>query len=132
MKKVLMSLLAVISLIITFALTACSKEEGTYFPNTDGMKANLEKEGYAVTVIFDLGEKSGTYLSAVKGKEFIEFYWLDNSDDCGYFYALITNQHPDSEVAVKIQNDEKFGNIVYCGTANAVSATGINVVKVKV
>ncbi len=132
MKKVLMSLLAVISLIITFALTACGKDKGTYFPNADEMKANLEKEGYAVTIISDLGEKSGTYLSAVKDKEYIEFYWLDNSDDCGYFYDLITNQHPDSEVAVQIQNDEKFGNIAYCGTANAVSAAGINVVRVKV
>ncbi len=33
---------------------------------------------------------------------------------------------------VKIENDEKFGNIVYCGTENAIDAAGIKVVKVKV
>lgn len=54
-----------------------------------------------------------------------DFYLLFIKKYDIYYYSLLEETHPD-------YNDEKFGNIVYCGTANAVNDSGIKVVKVKV
>ena len=77
-------------------------------------------------------DKNGTHLSALKNNEYIEFYWLDNAEDCEYFYNFLEENHANYNSLVQIENDEKFGNIVYCGTENAISISGIKVVKVKV
>lgn len=119
--------------ILTLTLTACGDDKnGTYYPQNEEMKTNLEKGGYTVTVTTDLGDKNGTRLSAKKDNEYIEFYWLDNAEDCEYFYNLLEENHTNYNSLVKIENDEKFGNIVYCGTENAISVSGIKVVEVKV
>lgn len=70
--------------------------------------------------------------AAEKANDYIEFYWLNNSDDCDYFYNLLDEKHTDYNSLVQINNDEKFGNIVYCGTENAVNDAGIKVVVVKI
>lgn len=131
MKKVLVSIIACI--IFVFVLAECNNDtEGTYYPTDGEMKNNLENGGYSVTVTTDLDGRAGTRLSAKNGVEYIEFYWLVNSADCDYFYNLLEETYPDSNHLVQIANDEKFGNIVYCGTENAVEAAGIRVVKVNV
>ena len=133
MKKVFATILVCLMALLTLTLTACGDgENGTYYPTNEEMKTNLEKGGYTVTVTTDLGDKNGTYLSASKDNEYIEFYWLDNAEDCKYFYNLLEENHADYNSLVLIENDEKFGNIVYCGTEKAVSVSGIKVVKVKV
>ena len=133
MKKVFVTIMVCFMAILTFTLTACGDaENGTYYPTNGEMKTNLEKGGYNVTVTTDLGDKNGRYLSASKDNEYIEFYWLDNAEDCEYFYNLLEENHANYNSLVQIENDEKFGNIVYCGTENAIRISGIKVVKVKI
>ena len=132
MKKTFITILACIMVILTLTLTACNDDKnGTYYPQNEEMKTNLENGGYTVSVTTDLGDKNGTHLSAKKDNEYIEFYWLDNAEDCEYFYNLLEENHTNYNSLVKIENDEKFRNIVYCGTENAISISGIKVVKVK-
>ncbi|MDE6059233.1 MAG: hypothetical protein K2G44_04245 [Clostridia bacterium] len=133
MKKVFVTILVCLMAILTLTLTACGDDEnGTYYPTNGEMKTNLENGGYTVTVTTDLGDKNGTLLSALKDNEYIEFYWLDNAEDCEYFYNLLEENHANYNSLVQIENDEKFGNIVYCGTENAISISGIKVIKIKV
>ena len=133
MKKFCTALIVCILSVLALSLMACNNDkDGTYYPKSNEMKNNLENGGYTVTVTTDLGDKNGTYLSATKDNEYIYFYWLDNGEDCEYFYNDLEENHADYNSLVKIENDEKFGNIVYCGTANAISISGIKVVKVKV
>lgn len=133
MKKVFTSLLLGLLVVLTFALSACSDDKGgTYYPTWEEMQTSLENGGYIVTVTFDLEDKSEIHLSATKDNEYIEFYWLDDAADCNYFYSLLEVRYTDYNSLVKIENDEKFGNIVYCGTKNAVNSAGIKVVAVKV
>ncbi len=132
MKKIFVSLFASILFVITLTLCACGDKSGTYYPTNEEMKTNLENCGYTVTVITDLGDKNGTHLSALKDNEYIEFYWLDNTADCDYFYNLLEETHTNYNSLVQIENDEKFGNIVYCGTEQAIKDAGIKVVDVKV
>lgn len=133
MKKVFTSLLLGLLVVLTFALSACSDDKGgTYYPTWEEMQTSLENGGYIVTVTFDLEDKSEIHLSATKDNEYIEFYWLDDAADYNYFYSLLEVKYTDYNSLVKIENDEKFGNIVYCGTKNAVNSAGIKVVAVKV
>lgn len=133
MKRIFVSLFAGILLVLALTLCACGDDKnGTYYPTYDEMQTNLENGGYTVTVTFDLEDKSGIRLSATKDKEYIEFYWLDDAADCDYFYNLLEEIYANYHSLVKIENDEAFGNIVYCGTENAVNAAGIKVVVVKV
>lgn len=133
MKKLCIAVLVCILSVLAWSLTACDSKKGeTYFPDSNEMETNLKNNGYTVIVTTDLNGKSGTRLSATKANDYIYFYWLDNAEDCKYFYNLLEENHSNYNSLVKIENDEKFKNIVYCGTANAVNAAGINVVKVKV
>ena len=133
MKKVLVSLFAGLTLVLAFALSACGDNKNrTYYPTNDEMKTNLEKEGYVVSITTDLGEKSGTYLEAKNGEDYIYFYWVDHAENCEYYYNRLEEKCFSDYTLVKIENDEKFGNIVYCGTENAINAAGIKVVKVDV
>lgn len=133
MKKTLITIFACLMAIFTFTLIACGDgKNGTYYPTNKEMKINLENGGYTVVVTTDLDGKNGTYLSAKKGNEYIDFYWLDNAEDCKYFYNLLEENHTNYNSLIQIENDDKFGNIVYCGTENAIRASGIKVVDVKV
>lgn len=133
MKKIISTLFICMLALLTVALTACGVDNnGTYYPKSSEMKTNLEKSGYTVTVSTDLGDKNGTYLSATNSNDYIYFYWLDNNEDCEYFYDLLEENYPDYNSLVKIENDKKFGNIVYCGTKNAIDNAGIKVVDVKI
>lgn len=133
MKKLFTTVLICILSVFVLSMTACDDNKGgTYYPKSNEMKTNLENGGYTVNVTTDLDGKNGTYLSATKESDYIYFYWLDNAEDCAYYYNLIEENHADFNSLVKIENDEKFGSIVYCGTENAVNASGIKVVEVKV
>lgn len=133
MKKLLITILVYILSVLTLSFTACGDDNGgTYYPDSNEMKTNLENGGYTVKVTTDSGDKNGTYLSAAKDNEYIYFYWLDNAEYCTYYCNLLKESHTDYNSLVKIENDEKFGNIVYCGTENAVNTAGIRVVEVKV
>ena len=143
MKKMFVSLLASILLILTFALSACGDDKnGTYYPTNEEMKTNLENNGYVVTLYQDLSDNDGnrhygTLIFASKEREgeereYLYFYRFDNATSCEYYYNALEQSCENYNSLVIIENDDKFSNIVYCGTENAINAAGIKVVEVKV
>ncbi|MDE7162828.1 MAG: hypothetical protein K2O44_01965 [Clostridia bacterium] len=143
MRKVFIGFLAGILCILIFAISACGGDKnGTYYPTNEEMKTNLENNGYVVTLYQDLSDNDGkhhegTLLFASKNREgkkeeYLYFYRFDNVTSCEYFYNSLENNCENYNSLVKIENDEKFGNIVYCGTENAVNSAGIKVVNVVV
>ena len=152
MKKTFITVFACLMAILTLMLTACGDDRnGSYYPTNEEMKTNLEKQGYVVTIFNDLsvsgigdeslrGDVNGTLLTATKSREidgvvttdFLYFYRLDESSYCDYYYGAMENNFEDYDSLVKIENDKNFGNIVYCGTENAISASGIKIVEVNV
>lgn len=142
MKKVVASLLLGLLFALTFALSACEDKNGTYYPDNSEMKTNLEKNGYVVTISQDLSDDegnhhAGTLLFARKSREneqeeYLYFYRFDDADSCDYYYTAMESECKNYNSLVKIANDEKFGNIVYCGTRQAIDDAGIVVVDVKV
>lgn len=142
MKKVFTSLLLGALFVLTFALSACGDKGGTYYPSDSEMKTNLEKAGYVVTLYQDLTDNNGnkhagTHLFASKSREneneeYLYFYRFDNASSCDYYYKAMEKDCENYNSLVKIENDEKFGNIVYCGTKKAIDDAGIKIVDVKV
>lgn len=134
MKKAMISLFVSLITVLSLALSACgSVGNGTYYPDKNEMSHNLTTNGYQTySTNILVGEGMGMFLSATKGDDYIKFYWLDRADDCEFYYRVLEEDNPDCNVLVKIENDEKYGNLVYCGTTNAVNAAGIKVVKVDV
>jgi predicted small lipoprotein YifL len=139
MKKIFTSILLEMLFILTFALTACGDNGGTYYPTNEEMKTNLEKSGYVVTLEQDLTDSNGnrhngTLISANKDSagEYLHFYRFDNATSCEYYYNYLEQNCKEYNSLVKIEDDENFGNLVYCGTAQAIKDAGITVVDVKV
>ena len=143
MKKSFITVLVCLMAILTFTLTACGDDNcGTYYPANDEMKTNLENNGYVVTLYQDLSDNDdnrhyGTLLFASEDREgeqreYLYFYRLDKTTSCEYYYNALEQNCENYNSLVKIENDDKFGNIVYCGTEKAVNDAGIKVVKVDV
>lgn len=143
MKKVIASLLLVLVFFFAFALSACGDDkDGTYYPTNEEMKTNLENSGYTVEVYDDINYHEffvmfssiidGTLIKAVKGDEYIYFFRLTEAWRCDTVCDVLEKKCENYNSLVKIENDEKFGNVVYCGTVKAIKASGIKVVKVKV
>ena len=138
MKRIVVSILVCIVAILTFTLMACGNDNnGTYYPTVNEMAANLEKNAYRTQ--FVIGERNSEgqgyvvdSLDATKGDDYIYFYWIEDAAHCKVYYDKLQELHPDCANFVLIENDEKFGNIVYCGTTAAIEAAGIRVVKVDV
>lgn len=135
MKRI-KKLVAVIICLSVLFLTACGGDEkGTYYPNAEEMQKNLEEEGYAVVVSNDFHiEYTGTYLYAKKAQEYIVFYWLNEAEAVGEFLEVIDNSDAKGKYdkIVSLENDSKFGNIVFHGTSDAIDDAGIKIVDVKV
>ena len=134
MKKFLTAVVIGLALALSFAFVACGKTDGgTYYPDKTEMSQNMQTKGYQLYSSDSLiGDGTGTFFSAEKGEDYLKFYWLDDPADCDYYYHLLEEGYPDCNVLVMIENDEKFGNLVYCGTSAAVDDSGIRVIKVKV
>jgi predicted small lipoprotein YifL len=139
MKKIFTSILLGMLFILTFALPACGNKGETYYPTNEEMKTNLENSGYVVTLEQDLldangNRHNGTLISADKDSkvEYLYFYRFDNATSCEYYYNYLEQTCKEYNSLVKIENDEKFGNLVYCGTAQAIKDAGITVVDIKV
>ena len=112
---------------------ACiDKDTATFIPTSTDMQKNLEEAGYTVVLTDELeGGYSGAHLKANKEDEYIEFYWLDDSEACDYFYNRLFKLYPINRRIVKMMN-KKFGNIVFCGTESAIKASGIEIEEVEV
>ena len=143
MKKVFISLLAYILFAVAFVTSACGDDRsGTYYPPNEEMKTNLESAGYTVVIYQDLSDNDGkqydgTLLFASRSREgereeYLYFYRLTSAEACNYYYSAMEANCKNYNSLVSIENDDKFGYLVYCGTENAVNAAGIRVVQVKV
>lgn len=121
-------------MLFAVALSACNKKDsGTYYPDKSEMTQTMQKKGYKTySTNWLVGEGEGIFFSAEKGDEYIKVYWLDDADDCDTCYRELEESYPECDVLVQIQNDDEWGNIVYCGTSVAVEDSGIRVVKVNV
>ncbi len=129
-KRVLIISLLFISLI----LSACDKGgQGTYYPNSDEMKINLENKNYNVTVeVIEQNGSSITVLSATKDNEYIEFYWLEDDKCVDEIAAGLESKYDAYNSLVSMKNDNKFGNLVFCSTQKAKEDSGIVIVEVKI
>lgn len=143
MKKILSTTILCLITILALTFAACQDDKnGTYYPSTEEIKINLESNDYVVTLYQDLSDSNGnthkgTFLFASKDREnkqeeYIYFYRFDNASSCQYYYELLEKNCKNYNSLVKLENDEKFGNIVYCATENAVNDAGIKVIKVDV
>ncbi|MDE5765940.1 MAG: hypothetical protein K2I17_02080 [Clostridia bacterium] len=133
MKKAFTTIVACIIAILTLTLTACSDDKnGTYYPTNEEIQTNLENAGYTTCFTDSQTGWGGYAIKDEDENEYIYFCRPKTKDDCEYYYNLYEKNCKNYDVIVKIENDKKFGNIVYCGTENAISASGIKVVEVKV
>ncbi len=144
MKKVIVSIFVIVFMTLAFAMSAClNNQSGTYYPSSEEMKVNLENRGYFVEIYkdiywFDSEEgvpekyESRTLRAKSDAGEYIQFHWVEKPKACNYYFGKLEETYQDIEVLVKIENDEEFGSIVYCGTSVAIDDAGIIVVKVKV
>lgn len=132
MKKTFLTILACIMTILTLTLTACGEDNnGIYYPTLDEMKSNLDKNGYTIdTAIGERNSEGNGWvvdsLFARKGDDYIYFYWVEDSAHCNHYYDKLQELEPDCPIYVQSRTI-KFGNIVYCGTENAIYASGIKV-----
>lgn len=133
MKRYRNRVVLVISL-CCLLLVACGKNgQGTYYPGSVEMAENLESAGYIVTVTENFYEEyTGTCLFAEKGTDYIEFYWLNETDAVPVISQELENRYTTYNKLVSAQNDSKWGTFIFCGTDDAVEESGINIVDVKV
>ena len=130
MKKIVT---IVLSAILFVCLTACGEDgTGTVIPSSSEIQTNLENKGYSIETTQKVDDLENTCLTAQKENEYLKVYWLKNADDCDYFYNKLAEEYTDYNTLVEFQNDEKFGNIVICGTESAVKDSGIEIVNVNV
>lgn len=131
-----MKRIVVLSLIFVIGifLTACDDNgQGTYYPDSKEMQNNLEKKDYQVSVqTVQRDEYSGTYLTAENGDEYIEFYWLNDSNGVNSIEKELEEKHSDYVKLVSLENDNEFGSLVFCSTEKAMDDAGIEIVNVKV
>ena len=132
MKKTILSILVCLLAVLAMTLTACGDKNDEAYPNSETMKANLERNGYTVSISTDLGDKEGTHLSAKKDDEYIEIYLLENSVDGDYFYNKVKTDYPNYTAVAEIVDDETLKTLVYCGTVAAVKDAGIKTIVTKV
>jgi len=130
MKKFSAIFLISLLLVSAFVLTACGGDnDGTYYPTNEEIEENLSNAGY-VTLFHDSQTGYGGY--GQKNDEYIYFCRPKTESDCEYYYNLYKDNCKDYDVLVKIENDKKYGNVVYCATNNALNDAGIKVVNVEV
>lgn len=129
-RTILILLIAVMAVL----LTACGGNgQGTYFPSSSEMQENLQKKRYDVTVqTVQAEDYSGTHLSAKKGDEFIEFYWLDEGSAVASLQLELEAKYPSYNKSVSMESDSKFGTLVFCASEKAAKHAGIVIVDVKV
>ena len=131
MKKIVVLSLLIVT---TMLFSACSSSKnGTYYPDSKEMQNNLEKENYQVQVqSVQTDEYSGTYLIAENNDDYIEFYWLDESKDLNSIETNLKEKYSNYAKFVCLENDSKFGALVFCSTEKAMNDAGIEIVDVKV
>ena len=130
MKK---KIIVLIITIVGMFLVACGNGQGTYFPDSSEMQANLEKKKYEVEIeTIQNDDYSGTCLTAEKKDEYIEFYWLDDGSSITELAQELEDKYPDYNRLVSMEQDSKFGTFIFCSSEKAFDDSGIVIVEVKV
>ena len=131
MKKLIVSALIFVCVL---GLIACGRNgEGTYYPNCSEMQENLQSKNYEVNVqTIQNDDYSGTHLTAIKGDEYIEFYWLDESNEMSSIEQQLEKKYPHYNKLVSMKNDSQFGTFIFCSSEKAADDAGIVIVDVKV
>ena len=114
--------------IIIFCILFCGCGSKKYFPNSTLMQKKLERNGYNVNSSTSFGEEYvGAHLYAYKDDDFIDIYWL-NSDE--FFDKIVYSfNNRNCEKFYSMENDERFGSIIFCATDGAFNDSGISIVK---
>lgn len=130
MKKLIVSILILACILV---LAACSKNEnGTYYPDSSEMQENLQNKNYEVNVQAIRNEDySGTHLIAKNGDEYIEFYWLNDSNGITSIERKMEIKYPNYNKLVSMENDSQFGTFLFCSSEKAMNDAGIVIVDVK-
>lgn len=132
MKKKFIIIMVCLMTILTLALTACSDDKnGTYYPPNNEIETNLKNAGYT-TYFTNTDSGWGGYAINDDESEYIYFGRFNTEEVCEQYYKIYEANCVNYDALVKIVNDKKLGNIAYCGTENAIKASGIKVVEVKV
>ena len=127
MKKRILSTLCTASLLL---LTACG-EKSSVIPDDSAMQTSLKDNKYTVTLSNGNDDFNGTLLSAISGSDYLKVYRFSSADECDLMYEAVANSNSNADMTYKYTNDAEFGNLIICGTKNAVKAAGIKIVEVK-
>ena len=121
-------------IIMSMTLVSCGREnQGTYYPDSSEMKANLEEKSYSVEIeTIEQNNSQFTALTATKKDEYIEFYWFDSDSEVDDVVSGLETKYNGYNKLVSMKNDSKFGNLAFCSTEKAMKDSGIVIVEVKV
>lgn len=130
MKK----LVVMIGCVLGLVMSGCSSDTvGTYYPDYpqcpdyNTMQQNLEEEGYEVIVTDQVeGDYTGTYLSAIKDDDYIEFYWLDDAEDVKEVSDALKTRHNGYGECDSTEEDSATGPYVFSSTPGAMKSAGIS------
>ena len=96
------------------------------------MQENLQNKNYEVNVQAIRNEDySGTHLIAKNGDEYIEFYWLNDSNGITSIERKMEIKYPNYNKLVSMENDSQFGTFLFCSSEKAMNDAGIVIVDVK-
>lgn len=125
MKK----LAGVVSCIVCLMFSGCSGNSVSVLcPDNETMRNRLEEQGYEVIVTEPVEEgTTGTYLSAIKGDDYIEFYWLEDADDVENISDELKARHNDYSELNSMEDEIGEDSYVFCSTSDAMKSAGIGV-----
>lgn len=123
---------AVLSVLLL--LVGCVKNQrGTYYPDNEEMKNNLESKGYQVSLEdIKTDNYSGTRLVAAKAEDYIEFFRLNDASGIDLLIFEMKEKYDGYDSLVSVRDDSKFGSLLFCSTETAKNDAGIVIVNVKV
>lgn len=125
MKKRIFAALCAASML----MSAGCGSKSSVIPDNGTIESNLRENKYTVST--STQDMDGTMISAISGSENLTFLRLNSSEECNRLYDVVVNANPNAEVTYKYADDAEFGNVIICGTKDAVKAAGITIVKVK-
>ena len=104
-------------------------EKQSVIPELSAAQLSLQNANYVASLSAE--EVDGKVLTAKKGSDFLAYYKLNSAEECDRLYDVVIGANPDADVSCKYTNDENFGNVIICGTKDALKTAGITIVKVK-
>ncbi len=124
----------VLIFVCVLGLTACGRnEKGIYYPKRSEMQKNLQSKNYEVNVqTIHNNDYLRTHLTAIKGDEYIEFYWLDESDEISSIEQQLKEKYQNYNKLVSMKNDSQFETFIFYSSEKATDDASIVIVDVKV